>query len=146
MCDEVGDDVDLMNSSLDDLWDTLDDGAELVSCENIGGLYRSVVFEELCGELPRGLMALLVSCVLLFLLLLLLVRALWSVLALHMCVVRTHSLLNVLSFVQPFVAWVRVCTLCCGRRRIRRGCPRIRGYFVRDVNPTPPRPLSEENG
>ncbi|CAM9637816.1 unnamed protein product [Scytosiphon promiscuus] len=72
LCDDIEDDVELMDSSLEELLDTLDEGAELVSCENIGGLYRSVVWDELCGELPQGLMVLLVSCVLLFVFLLLL--------------------------------------------------------------------------
>lgn len=66
--------MELLDSSLEELWDTLDEGAELVSCSNINGLYRSAVWDELCGELPKGLMVLLVSCILLSAVLVLLVR------------------------------------------------------------------------
>ncbi len=73
LCSDAEDDIELMEQSLKEVWDTLNEGAELASCSAINGLYRSAVWDELCEELPKGLLALLVSCILLSALLLLLV-------------------------------------------------------------------------
>lgn len=117
LCDPVKDDVELIDSSLEVLWDTLDDGAELVSCENIGGLYRSVVYDELCGALPRALMVLLLSCVLLFVLLLLLVSE------------------STRSTVSAFMCISLVCRLSFGARTgdehlwLQAGTPRLASFL-----------------
>lgn len=73
-CHAAIDPVELMDTSMHTLWETLDEAGEVVSCQNINGLYRSAVWDELCSELPGVLLVLLVSCVLLSTMLLLLVR------------------------------------------------------------------------
>ncbi len=72
-CTDASEDVHLMDTSMKNLWDSLDEAAEVVSCPKINGLYRSAVWDQLCAELPGWLIALLVSCMVLSTLLLLLV-------------------------------------------------------------------------
>lgn len=76
-CDELLEPVQALDSSLEDLWILLDDAGELSSCENVNGLYQGAVYNELCKDLPRGLFGFWVSCVLLTILLLILVRVRW---------------------------------------------------------------------
>jgi len=68
-CTDASEDVHLMGTSMKNLWDSLDEAAEVVSCPKINGLYRSAVWDQLCAELPGWLIALLVSCMVLIALL-----------------------------------------------------------------------------
>lgn len=52
----------------------LENAGELSSCENLNGLYQTAVYDELCTDLPRGLLGFWVSCSILTVLLLILVR------------------------------------------------------------------------
>lgn len=63
-----------MNASLYSLWSNLEEAGELSSCENLNGAYQAAVYTELCYELPKGLLGFWVSCVILTVLLLVLVR------------------------------------------------------------------------
>lgn len=74
--------MQLMGTSMENLWDSLDDAAEVVSCPKINGLYRSAVWDDLCSELPGWLISLLVSCMTLSALLLLLVSCFFLTLSL----------------------------------------------------------------
>ncbi|CAM9794407.1 unnamed protein product [Pylaiella littoralis] len=72
-CDDLVAPVQSINSSMESLWIVLEDGAELSSCENINGKYQAAVYNELCDELPKGLLGFWVSCTILTILLLILV-------------------------------------------------------------------------
>lgn len=52
----------------------LEDAGELSSCENLNSLYQTAVYDELCSDMPRGLLGFWVSCSILTVLLLILVR------------------------------------------------------------------------
>ncbi|CAM9421985.1 unnamed protein product [Laminaria digitata] len=71
-CESLLPPVDAVNASLYSLWSVLDEAGQLSSCENLNGPYQAAVYEELCDELPRGLLGFWVSCVILTLLLLVL--------------------------------------------------------------------------
>ncbi|CAN0416759.1 unnamed protein product, partial [Laminaria digitata] len=73
ICAELGPSVDAINASLYSLWSVLEDAGELSSCEGLNGPYQAAVYDELCEELPKGLLGFWVSCVLLTVLLLVLV-------------------------------------------------------------------------
>lgn len=72
-CDDLVAPVESIDASLESLWAILEDGGELSSCENINGKYQAAVYDELCDELPKGLLGFWVSCALLTVLLLILV-------------------------------------------------------------------------
>lgn len=75
MCEELLPFTRSLETSFQALWTTLEQAAELTSCENINGFYQRVVFEELCDDVPEGLLNYWVSCCLLAVLLLVLVRS-----------------------------------------------------------------------
>lgn len=74
VCSDLSPAVEALDTTLEDLWNVLDDAAFLTSCENLNGLYQAAVYDELCEELPKGLLGFWVSCVILTVLLLVLVR------------------------------------------------------------------------
>ena len=73
-CEEILTPVEEVDSSFQGLWNVLWDAGQLSSCENLNGHYQAAVHDELCDDLPRGLLAFWVSCAFLTLLLLVLVR------------------------------------------------------------------------
>ena len=74
VCEDILPAVNTVNASLYDLWSLLDEAGQLSSCEGLNGPYQAAVYDELCDELPRGLLGFWVSCVILTVLLLVLVR------------------------------------------------------------------------
>ncbi|CAM9899295.1 unnamed protein product, partial [Ectocarpus fasciculatus] len=72
-CSELAEPVQAVDNSLQNFWAILADAGELSSCENLNGLYQSAVYDELCKDLPEGLLGFWVSCVFLTVLLLILV-------------------------------------------------------------------------
>lgn len=75
-CEELLAPVQEVDASFQGLWNVLWDAGELSSCENLNGLYQEAVYDELCDDLPRGLLGFWVSCFFLTLLLVVLVRSL----------------------------------------------------------------------
>ncbi|CAM9191080.1 unnamed protein product [Ectocarpus sp. 8 AP-2014] len=73
VCEELLPFTRSLETSFQALWTTLEEAAELTSCENINGFYQRVVFEEICDDVPEGLLNYWVSCCLLAVLLLVLV-------------------------------------------------------------------------
>lgn len=73
-CEELEPAVEEVDASLRSLWTVLEDAGELSSCENLNSLYQKAVYDELCTDLPRGLLGFWVSCSILTVLLLILVR------------------------------------------------------------------------
>lgn len=62
-----------MDNSLQELWFVLEDAGELTSCENLNGQYQAAVYDDLCEDVPDGLLGFWVSCAILTVLLLVLV-------------------------------------------------------------------------
>lgn len=82
-CSELAEPVQAVDNSLQNFWTILEDAGELSSCENLNGLYQTAVYDELCKDLPDGLLGFWVSCAFLTVLLLILVwwrleRKTWS--------------------------------------------------------------------
>ncbi len=72
-CGELLAPVQSVEASLQSLWAVLENAGELSSCENLNTLYQTAVYDELCDDLPRGLLGFWVSCSILTVLLLVLV-------------------------------------------------------------------------
>ncbi|CAN0314917.1 unnamed protein product [Ectocarpus sp. 6 AP-2014] len=72
-CSDLAEPVQTLDNSLESFWTILEDAGELSSCENLNGLYQSAVYDELCKDLPEGLLGFWVSCAFLTVLLLILV-------------------------------------------------------------------------
>ncbi|CAN0286115.1 unnamed protein product, partial [Hapterophycus canaliculatus] len=62
-----------LDTLLESLWTVLEGAGEPSSCENINGLYQAAVYDELCDDVPSGLLGFWVSCEMLTVLLLILV-------------------------------------------------------------------------
>lgn len=88
-CEDLLAPVQALDTSLENFWTVLDDAGELSSCENVNGLYQAAVYDELCDDLPSGLLGFWVSCVILTVLLLILVSALCALGALVRVVARS---------------------------------------------------------
>eukprot|EP00752_Nemacystus_decipiens_P005381 g4879.t1 len=72
-CDDLQAPVVEVNGALRSLWTVLEDAGELSSCENLNSLYQTAVYDELCTDVPKGLLGFWVSCSILTVLLLILV-------------------------------------------------------------------------
>ncbi|CAM9803134.1 unnamed protein product [Ectocarpus sp. 12 AP-2014] len=71
-CSDLAEPVQTLDNSLESFWTILEDAGELSSCENLNGLYQAAVYDELCKDLPQGLLGFWVSCAFLTVLLLIL--------------------------------------------------------------------------
>lgn len=73
VCEAVVPSVQAFDASIKQTWTILEKAGWLASCHNINGLYQSMVYDDLCDELLDEGLLVLVSCAILFAVLLLMV-------------------------------------------------------------------------
>eukprot|EP00903_Cladosiphon_okamuranus_P012954 g12093.t1 len=73
VCEDLQAPVEEVDGALRSLWTVLEEAGELSSCENLNSLYQTAVYDELCTDVPQGLLGFWVSCSILTVLLLILV-------------------------------------------------------------------------